>query len=258
MVGKITPGNKQGICWVSPSDKAGTPDNILSRLDALWQDIQRLDAINVQAGLVSSMTEALGVLHDFQFLAGEGWPGDFNYTGMSMSSTPLPISPEEQRVVAYMDNGRELFGYAGVGLMEGDFTTSGSAVFVSNSVNSPSYLNWVVYKDDPIAATLGSAIQLHEDGLYILNVRANASRAAATGSGDALFSIGLQGFASLETHMKVSCIWSAEVSAGTPIFGGASLIGEFHAGDLLFGHLQVQSGPAVSGSARLSITKLPS
>lgn len=257
----VTPGRygtSWNACWASPSDQIGSPENILSRLDALWAEIQRLDAANIQAGLASSMTESMGVMHDFELLAGEGWPGDYNYTGMTMSTTPLPIAPEERRVVAYMNNGREIYGYDGIQTLEGDFTSSGSAVFVSTEVTSPGSFEWVEYKADPIAATVGGYIELHADGVYMLNARCVCSRPAGTGAGDALFSVGQSGYASPLSHMQVSAVFSADVPAMTPYYAGSSLLWTFKANDLLAGKLEVQDGLAVLGSMILSITKLPS
>ncbi|MCI0551272.1 MAG: hypothetical protein L0287_09975 [Anaerolineae bacterium] len=109
--GTVPPPSNSGICWASPSDLVGQPDNILTRLANLEIAVARLAGMNVEASQASDIVESLGTMHDFELLAGEGWPGDGNFTGVAISSLGWTMSDGNQFPVVTMQDGHLVYGW---------------------------------------------------------------------------------------------------------------------------------------------------
>lgn len=66
-------GTPSTICAVSPSDMAGNIDNILSRLEALEQEVAELKAQNTSAIQLSDISNNVGWVYNVTYMGVEGW-----------------------------------------------------------------------------------------------------------------------------------------------------------------------------------------
>ncbi len=243
------------ICWVRPSDQVGSIDNILSRLDEYEKIVSRLEAINVQVQNLADLAAGTGVIRDFELLAGEGWPGDGQYTGYSMSSVPLPIPEEEQFAVAVMEDGRVIYGYRAAGTIAGSATVGDTGIYTSDGscVAPPCILRFGTNTASSLVSNLGDSLRINQTATYMIAMSGFMYRPGGSVYALGLLTLELEGFAE---NIQSTHLMPGGSSAIGRINGGGVMIRNISAGTRIIGKADLLAGSFIPAIMFVTISKI--